>query len=46
MRFHAKLLNEVGLLKVTADESVTKALDLRFSRQLPREITRQPAGGT
>lgn len=39
-RFHAKLLNEVGLLKMTADESVTKATDLRFTKELQREITR------
>lgn len=40
MRFHAKRLNELGLLKMTADESVTKALDLGFSRQLQSEIMR------
>jgi NitT/TauT family transport system substrate-binding protein len=40
MRFHAKLLNEVGLLKMTADESATKATDLRIWRQLQSEITR------
>ncbi|TMG47314.1 MAG: hypothetical protein E6H91_09675 [Chloroflexi bacterium] len=40
MRFHANRLNEVGLLKMTANESVTKALDLGFSRQLQSEIMR------
>ncbi len=40
MRFHAKLLNEVGLLKMTPDESVTKATDVRFWRQLQSELKR------
>jgi NitT/TauT family transport system substrate-binding protein len=40
MRFHAKLLNEVGLLKMTPDESVTKTTDTRFWRQLQTELKR------
>jgi hypothetical protein len=40
MRFHAKLLNEVGLLKMTPDESVTKTTDVRFWRQLQSELKR------
>ena len=39
-RFHAKLLNGVGLLKMTPDEAVTQATDLRFTRQLQSEIVR------
>lgn len=40
VRFHAKLLNEVGLLKMTPDESVTKATDVRIWRQLQSELKR------
>jgi NitT/TauT family transport system substrate-binding protein len=40
MRFHVKLLNQVGLVKMTPDESVTKALDLRVERQLQTELKR------
>jgi len=40
MRFHANLMNGVGLLKMTPDDAVTKATDLRFTRQLQTEITR------
>ncbi len=40
MRFHAKLLNEVGLLKMTPDEAVAKATDSRIYRQLQSELTR------
>ena len=39
MPSHAKLLNEVGLLKMMPYESATRASDLRFSRQLQSEIT-------
>lgn len=39
-RFHAKLLNQVGLSKMTPDEAVTRATDLLFSQQLRREIAR------
>ncbi len=38
MRFHAKLLNAVGLLKLTPDEAVTKATDLRFAKELATEL--------
>jgi NitT/TauT family transport system substrate-binding protein len=40
VRFHAKLMNDVGLLKMTPDEAVTRATDPRFYRQLQSEIAR------
>lgn len=40
MRFHAKLLNAVGLLKLTAEESVAKATDLRLAKELAIELKR------
>jgi len=38
MRFHAKLLNAVGLLKLTPDEVVAKGTDLRFAKELAKEL--------
>jgi len=38
MRFHAKLLNTVGLLMLTPDEAVTKATELRFAKELATEL--------
>ena len=40
MRFHAKLLNSVGLLKLTPDEVVTKVVDLHFTKELAIELKR------
>lgn len=40
MRFHAKLLNSVGLLKLTPDEVVTKVVDLRLTKELAIELKR------
>ena len=37
-RFHAKLLNGVGLLKLTPDEAVAKTTDLKFSKELMTEL--------
>jgi NitT/TauT family transport system substrate-binding protein len=38
MRFHTKLLNEVGLVKVAPDEMVAKATDGRFAKELASEL--------
>ena len=40
MRFHGKLLNAVGLLKLTPGEIVTKATDPRFAKELATELKR------
>ncbi|HVR89289.1 MAG TPA: hypothetical protein VHG53_07060 [Candidatus Limnocylindria bacterium] len=38
MRFHATLLNGVGLLKLTPDDAVTKAIDLRVATGFATEL--------
>lgn len=38
MRFHAKLLNAVNLLKLTPEETVTKGVDERVAKELAKEL--------
>ena len=40
VRFHAKLLSGVGLLKLSADDTVTKGTNLRFAKELAKELKR------
>ncbi len=37
-RFHAKLMNSVGLLKLTADEVVSKAIDPSIAKELATQL--------
>lgn len=40
MRFHAGLMNSVGLIKLTADEAVTKAIDVHVVNELVTGLKR------
>jgi NitT/TauT family transport system substrate-binding protein len=40
MRFHAKLMNSVSLIKLTADDVVAKAIDTRIANELAIELKR------
>jgi hypothetical protein len=40
MRFHAGLLNSVGLVKLTADDAAGRAIDPRLQKELTAELKR------
>lgn len=40
MRFHASLLSSVGLTKMTAEDAVTRGLDVRLEKELISELRR------
>jgi NitT/TauT family transport system substrate-binding protein len=40
LRFHGKLLNDVGLVKMPSDEVVAKGTELRYTKELAAELKR------